>query len=83
LFKDFSLRVGIDLSLVERKWGKKIHYVFKMRGPKELYLGPKEKPNPERVKEALQYVEQLESEYVRHYDELKDRLSTLLKQRAS
>ena len=66
------------MSLVERKWGKKVHLVFKMRGPKELYLGPKEAPAPEKVREALHYVETMKKEYDQHYDELKEKLLKLL-----
>jgi len=68
------------LSLVERKWGKKIHLVFKMRGPKEIYLGPKDRPNKEKVRQALNYVEQMKEEYVKHYDGLRERLQALLKE---
>jgi len=67
------------VSLVERKWGKKVYLVFKMRGPKELYLGPRDNPNPEKVREALLYVERMRGEYVSHYDALKERLQALLK----
>jgi hypothetical protein len=67
------------LSLVERKWGKKVHLVFKMRGPKELYLGPKDNPNPDKVRQALLYVDQMKAEYTSHYDNLKERLEALLK----
>lgn len=68
------------MSLVERKWGKKIHLVFKMRGPKEIYLGPKDRPNKEKVRQALNYVEQMKEEYVKHYDGLRERLQALLKE---
>jgi hypothetical protein len=68
------------LSLVERKWGKKIHLVFKMRGPKEIYLGPKDRPNKEKVRQALEYVDQMKQEYVKHYDGLRERLQALLKE---
>ncbi len=68
------------MSLVERKWGKKVHLVFKMRGPQELYLGPKDKPNPERVRQALLYVEKMKDEYVSHYDNLKSRLEALIEE---
>jgi hypothetical protein len=67
------------LSLVERKWGKKIHLVFKMRGPREIYLGPKDKPNRDKVRQALEYVDQMKEEYVKHYDGLRERLEALLK----
>jgi len=68
------------LSLVERKWGKKIHLVFKMRGPKEIYLGPKDRPNREKVRQALNYADQMKEEYVKHYDGLRERLQALLEE---
>ena len=63
---------------MERKWGKKVHLVFKMRGPRELYLGPKDAPAPEKIKEALHYVEMMKNEYNQHYDELREKLLKLL-----
>jgi len=76
------------VSLLERPWGKhkRLYYVFHMRKekgkkfPRELYLGPKDNPNPERVREALKYVEELKGEYDRRYDELRDKLLKLLPQ---
>lgn len=68
------------MSLVERKWGKKIHLVFKMRGPKEIYLGPKDRPNREKVRQALNYADQMKEEYVKHYDGLRERLQALLEE---
>jgi hypothetical protein len=49
-----------------------------MRGPRELYLGPKDNPNPERVREAMSYARSLKEEYIRHYEQLESDLSRLL-----
>lgn len=64
---------------MERKWGRKVHLVFKMRGPRELYLGPRDNPNPEKVKLAIKYVDELETEYKEHYEALRMKLAALLR----
>ena len=65
------------MSLVERKWGKKLHLVFKTRTG-EIYLGPKARPRPDRVKRAIEYVDEVAGEYAGHYQALREKLLALL-----
>lgn len=58
------------MSLYNRKIGNAVYRVFKKDGTNQIHLGPVGKEDPEKVKEALAYIQQSREQSMKHWDEL-------------
>lgn len=59
------------MSLVKRRVGNRTYLYFKLPGPDEIYLGPADNIKPDRLNQALEYLEGRIEHYQKIVEELK------------
>lgn len=62
------------MSLVKRTMGNKRYWYLKLPGPKEIYLGPEDDLDQERLRQAIEYV----NPRVEHYNAILHELESML-----
>ncbi len=66
------------MSLFKRRKGNTDYRYFKKGGTAQIYLGPVGKENRQKIIEALEYMEKLKHDAVKHYNDVEDQLFALL-----